>query len=528
MADVNTDLRCYLTNAGIAAENNSIQLGRSLKVAEMVFGSGLLPDSSDPRAQTSMIKEEYAVPCGMLFDDESPTLLVFKGDLPADVGGFHINEVAIRLESGIIYGYARGKGDYKPTLDQGATDSVRYAVEMYTTNADIIECKIDLSTMYADWEDLEAAIKGHEDKPDPHTQYLNANEHLAAENPHPQYALTESVAVLQQNVFIKSQVSIPAFKVADDRVLKTACALSVTVGGVVYAYPSDTVIYMPSLINSDLDKGFDLAIYATAAGLVASQNFTVPGYTDGVPDSQFFTEENTRRIGGIHYQGGGNYLWLNPHSAYDLHYRPACDDPRGMVRTLAGFWADIYLLNTTPDALGTSAYNAQIADGSSPPKRPMALGGDGSAQYSSFTQYVAAEVLAAYGKRLPNHHEFSVLAHGSETGYAVASDPVTTKFDARARSTIGCEQVSGHLYQWGAEVWDRGNGSSGYAWYAADTDGKGQVHTAGSAGVGAAFFGGAWTHSGLTGSRCSSWGLEPWSSNDLFGARGVCDHLQLA
>ncbi|MGL4223828.1 MAG: phage tail protein [Vibrio sp.] len=196
MADVNTDLRCYLTNAGIAAENNSIQLGRSLQVAEMVFGSGLLPDSSDPRAQTSMIKEEYAVPCGMLFDDESPTLLVFKGDLPADVGGFHINEVAIRLESGIIYGYARGKGDYKPTLDQGATDSVRYAVEMYTTNADIIECKIDLSTVYADWEDLEAAIKAHEDKPDPHPQYLAALEHLSAENPHPQYPLAYSAQFL--------------------------------------------------------------------------------------------------------------------------------------------------------------------------------------------------------------------------------------------------------------------------------------------------------------------------------------------
>ncbi|PNH99605.1 phage tail-collar fiber domain-containing protein [Vibrio diazotrophicus] len=154
MADENTDLRCYLTNAGIAAENNSIQLNQSLNVVEMVFGSGVLANASDPRAQTAMISEEYAVPCAMLFDAESPTLLVFKGDLPADVGGFHINEVGIRLDDGTIYGYARGKGDYKPTLEQGATDSVRYAVEMYTNNADIIETKIDLSSVYADYEDL--------------------------------------------------------------------------------------------------------------------------------------------------------------------------------------------------------------------------------------------------------------------------------------------------------------------------------------------------------------------------------------
>ncbi len=184
MADTNTDLRCYLTNAGIAAENNSIQLDRSLKVVEMVFGSGLLPDASDPRQQTAMIQEERSVPCGMLFDEESPTLLVFKGDLPADVGGFHINEVAIRLEDGTIYGYARGKGDYKPTLEQGSTDSVRYVVEMYTTNADRVECKVDLSSVYVDWEDLEIV----------RVEAANAlAAHVAHDNPHPQYPLVSIV-----------------------------------------------------------------------------------------------------------------------------------------------------------------------------------------------------------------------------------------------------------------------------------------------------------------------------------------------
>ncbi|EKO3497128.1 phage tail protein [Vibrio fluvialis] len=181
MADENTDLRCYLTNAGIAAENNSIQLNRSLNVTEMVFGSGFLADEKDPREQTAMIKEEYAVPCALLFDEDTPTLLVFKGDLPTDVGGFYINEVGIRLEDGTIYGYARGKGDYKPTLEQGATDSVRYAVEMYSSNADNVAAKIDLSTVYADWEDLEATKKkaeddlaAHADAPDPHPQYPTA------------------------------------------------------------------------------------------------------------------------------------------------------------------------------------------------------------------------------------------------------------------------------------------------------------------------------------------------------------------
>ncbi|MBY8157910.1 phage tail protein [Vibrio fluvialis] len=506
MADENTDLRCYLTNAGIAAENNSIQLNRSLNVVDMVFGSGLLPDASDPRAQTAMISEEYAVPCAMLFDAESPTLLVFKGDLPADVGGFHINEVGIRLEDGTIYGYARGKGDYKPTLEQGATDSVRYAVEMYTENADIVVAKIDLSSVYADYEDIEATKKYADDKD---------AAHKAEVNPHPQYALGTELATVSQklstltpNTFIKAETSAPAFMVSGGQ-LKTATALTISVGGVTVTHAANEVISTPVLL-----VGVDYAIYATADGLVVSNNFTVP---DG------YTAENSRRVGGFHY--GNNEF--KDYSFYDLHFRPTCKDPRGMVIDISGsrFWNDIYLLNSTPDALGTSAYNAQIADGSSPCKIPALWGGDGTAQYSNLTQYIAAEVLAAYGKRLPSHDEFEILALGSTPGYAVGADPVTTKFDVNARSKNGSEQVSGHLWQWGKDVWDRGNGINNYAWEAEDTNGQGQVYEAGTQAVGAVLLGASWDDSGYAGARASLWSSEPWSSILNVGTRGLCDHL---
>lgn len=178
MANTDTDLRCYLTNAGIAAENNAIQLGRKLPIKEMVFGSGVLADSKDPRNQTTMISEQFKVPCAMITHSDNSTLLTFKGDIPVDVGGFNINEVAIRLEDDTIYGYARGTGDYKPTPEQGATESIRYVVDMYSTNVTVIECKVDLSNVYADYEDLERVsgelsgrIKEHESNPNPHDQY---------------------------------------------------------------------------------------------------------------------------------------------------------------------------------------------------------------------------------------------------------------------------------------------------------------------------------------------------------------------
>lgn len=324
------------------------------------------------------------------------------------------------------------------------------------------------------------------------------------------FAAMQNYLFSASNAFIKSETSEPAFHVSGGS-LRTACDIKVSVDGKLLTFAANEVISTPVLL-----VGVDYAIYATADGLIVSNNFTFP---DG------YNADNSRRIGGFHY--GNNQF--KSYSFYDLNFRPKCKDPRGMVIDISGssFWADIYLLNATPDVLGTSAYNATIADGSSPPKIPAKWGGNGTSQYARFTQYIATEVLAAYGKRLPNAHEFSILAQGSVTGYVASGDPVTTKFDASARSLIGCEQVSGHMWQWGSEQWDRGSGDSGYAWYAADTNSKGRVFSAlGSEGVGASLFGGHWDDSGQAGSRCSNWDSESWHYSASIAARGVCDHLQ--
>lgn len=307
--------------------------------------------------------------------------------------------------------------------------------------------------------------------------------------------------------FEKSATNEPAFSNTGNAV-HTSCDLAVNISDSAYKFETGDAVQMPVLTI-----GTDYAIYATTSGLVASSNFTVPvGYT----------AENSRRIGGFHY--GDNRIY--PRSFWDLKFKPTCDDPRGMVRTYQGFWADIYLLNTTPDLLGTSAYNAQIADGASLPKIPKAWGGNGTDQYSSFSQYIATEVLSAFGKRLPNQHEFSVLSQGSLTGHANVTDPAKTVFDVSARSLIDCEQVSGHLSQWGAELWERGDGENGYGWRNEDTGGKGHIYAQDGLSVGAVAFGGAYPHAGHSGSRAVDWGTPVWRSYSYVSARGICDHYQ--
>ncbi|SBS36629.1 hypothetical protein MSP8887_02658 [Marinomonas spartinae] len=317
-----------------------------------------------------------------------------------------------------------------------------------------------------------------------------------------------------KTLFEKNIASQPAFQL-DSETLKNAADLTVAVNGVAYEYREGVELVLPG----SMSIGTDYAIYATPDGLVVSPNFTVP---------EGYTALTSRRVGGFHYQNGE----INEFSVYDLKYYPdarnwltGANDPRGMARVPGVGWVDIYMLNTTPDLLGTSAFGAKIADGASPLKKPQYWGGDGVVQYSDFSQYIASRVLAAYGKRLVTTHEHEQLAFGTVTGAKVGSDPITIQYHAPTTSKFGIVGATGVMWQWALERWDRGDGSNGYGWTPDGMDGEGQLYKAGLQGVGAAIVGSDWDGS-EPGPRASYWGTEPSNSGYNIAARGVSGHFE--
>lgn len=165
------DYRCYLTTAGIAAENNAKNFGTKLKITEMVFDGDYLADELNPENLTDVIQTELSVPCSTTLSDDAQTI-TFKGSILVEQGGFNVWGIGLKTEDGTLYAYARSKGDKILTEEEGATESVRYTVDIITKNANVIEIKINQSTVYADLEDVDNAVKAHEAKPDPHSQYI--------------------------------------------------------------------------------------------------------------------------------------------------------------------------------------------------------------------------------------------------------------------------------------------------------------------------------------------------------------------
>ena len=307
----------------------------------------------------------------------------------------------------------------------------------------------------------------------------------------------------------------------------------VQVGSTLVSFASDTSISMPSLT-----AGTDYFVYAKTNGTVEAV-----AATGTWPTPVASPPANSRLIGGFHYAPGGNATGrtggnttagINEYSAWDLKWRPAAPDPRGMALVSNMFWSDIYLCNRDPQVKGTSRNNEPIADGETGSTTtaivPTAFGGNGSTRYATWNWWNAAEALAAFGKQHPTYQQFAALAFGATEAASRGNDPVTTGLgttnagssnaDEKFTSKWGIIQATGVEWVWGA---DFGGGAAAASW-TANTESRGSTYQMENA----AFFGGAWNESANSGSRASLWNNSPTFSPSSIGARGVCDHLILA
>lgn len=313
-------------------------------------------------------------------------------------------------------------------------------------------------------------------------------------------------------LFYKADSDIVAWTKTGNNTAVTSTTLYVEVNNIIRTIAIGTNITMPSFTN-----GTDYTIWCKPDGaLEATSNYTSPPVA------------NSRKIGGFHYSPGGNATaqsggnttpQINEYSMWDLKFKPACFDPRGMTLVANSFWADIYLTGVDAITNGSSKYNVTMADGSSPPKVPTMFGGNGSTTYGSYTWFEAMEMATAFGKRCPTQREFMSAMYGTTEASSIGSDQGSTVLNAAYTSKWGVIQSTGVLWIWGD---DRGGAYNTGGWNA-NTEGRGSEYNAPNA----ALLGGAWGGGSGSGSRSSFWGNAASSSGGDIGSRFFCDHLQL-
>ncbi|MED9012882.1 phage tail protein [Escherichia marmotae] len=177
-----------LTNQGAARLANAAALGTKLNLTQMAVGdaNGTLP-TPDP-AQTKLINQKRIAPLNQLTVDPANTSqIIAEQIIPENEGGFWIREIGLYDTDGILIAVANCPETYKPQLQEGSgrTQTIRMILIVSSTSA--ITLKIDPSVVlatrkYADDKAIELKL------------YVDdlMSKHLAAADPHSQYATKDS------------------------------------------------------------------------------------------------------------------------------------------------------------------------------------------------------------------------------------------------------------------------------------------------------------------------------------------------
>ena len=357
-----------------------------------------------------------------------------------------------------------------------------------------------------------------------------------------QAAIDELDAKKSRSLFAKADTDSVAFTKTGAGTISLKAGTYVDVAGALLTFAAATAVTMPAL-----SAGTDYAVYACADGtLRADASFTSPtGYTAA----------NSRLIGGFHYGltapgttvAGGSFatagtgmIWtqadvdaiagINAFSLWDLKWRCKGEQKSMALDPYAGVWAAIYFCPSNHIANGISKYNTDVASGTVLPRIPVAYGGNGSANYTALTWWAANEIANSHGHRLPTEREFSSAAFGVTENQSLGGASSTIPATARQpgyTSRIGLEQVTGHVWTWGADSSARWDGAS-TPWNWRDVNGgRGQVYLYGDVNLARVLLGGDRGSAAMSGSRASNWGGSPWSSSWTVGLRAFGDHLKL-
>lgn len=180
-----------LTTLGAAKLANAMALGTKLEITTMAVGDGggVLP--TPDASQTTIVGEKRRAPINMLsIDTANPGQIIAEQIIPENEGGFWIRTIGLYDKDGTLIAVANCPETYKPQLQEGSGRTQTIRMILIVSNTDAITLKIDPSVVLATRkyvDDRTIEVKAYADD--------QVAAHLAAANPHNQYAPKASPAL---------------------------------------------------------------------------------------------------------------------------------------------------------------------------------------------------------------------------------------------------------------------------------------------------------------------------------------------
>ncbi|EFI3585736.1 phage tail protein [Escherichia coli] len=185
---MSTKFYTLLTDIGAAKLASDAALGVPLKITHMAVGDGGGTLPTPDAKQTALVNEKRRAALNMLYiDPQNSSQIIAEQVIPENEGGWWIREVGLFDESGALIAVGNCPESYKPQLAEGSGRTQTVRMVLITSSTDNITLKIDPAVVlatrkYVDDKALELKV---------YVDDLMAK-HLAAPDPHSQYAPKES------------------------------------------------------------------------------------------------------------------------------------------------------------------------------------------------------------------------------------------------------------------------------------------------------------------------------------------------
>ncbi|MGO0223211.1 phage tail-collar fiber domain-containing protein [Escherichia coli] len=185
---MSTKFYTLLTDIGAAKLASAAALGVPLKMTHMAVGDGGGALPTPDAKQTALVNEKRRAALNMLYiDPQNSSQIIAEQVIPENEGGWWIREVGLFDESGALIAVGNCPESYKPQLAEGSGRTQTVRMVLITSSTDNITLKIDPAVVlatrkYVDDKALELKVYVDE----------QMAKHLAAPDPHSQYAPKES------------------------------------------------------------------------------------------------------------------------------------------------------------------------------------------------------------------------------------------------------------------------------------------------------------------------------------------------
>lgn len=164
---MSTEYLNYITLAGLNEEALAKEEGRKVTIEKVVIGLGLLPNDEQPQNQTALLQPKAEAVCFVKAIDTEHGFYRVEADIPIPDTGYNYFEIGTLTDTGVLYSYARSRGDYVAGKADSDGKLTRIRLNFRTDNSELITITHDDSVLYTPITDFEA----HVDNDKAHEQY---------------------------------------------------------------------------------------------------------------------------------------------------------------------------------------------------------------------------------------------------------------------------------------------------------------------------------------------------------------------